>query len=398
MPDVSIKTSSIEASLTLAIDSKAKEMLKNGEDVISFAAGETDFDTPEFVKQEAIDSINKGFTKYTPSSGIIELKEAIQEKYKKEQNLDYTINEIIVSNGAKHSIYNIFQAVCNPGDEVIIPSPYWLSYAPITTLADAKPVMLDTAKNGFAIDPETLKALITPKTKIFIFNNPSNPTGRYYTHAEIEKIAKVLEPSDIWIVSDEIYDALVYVDEPYTSIATISPELKKKTLVVNGVSKTYSMTGWRLGYTCGDRKVVSIMDNLQGHSTSNPVSFSQKGGVKAIREGGKFANNLRKVFKGRRDIIFNLLSEIEGLSIVKPEGAFYVFPDVSRFFGRRSCNGKILNGSLDFCNALLEQEKVAAVPGIVFGNDRFIRLSYATTEEKIKKGIKRLALFIKNLK
>ncbi len=397
MPSVSKKTSGIEPSLTLAIDSKAKQMIADGEDVISFAAGETDFDTPDFIRQEAIDALNKGFTKYTPASGILELKQAVQEKYKKEQGLEYAINEIIVSNGAKHSIYNIFQAVCNPGDEVIIPSPYWLSYAPMTILADAKPIMLDTSKSGFVIDTDALKKLITPKTKIFMFNNPGNPTGRYYTRTELEKMGKVLEPEDLWIVSDEIYDALVYVDEPYVSMASLSPELKKKTLVVNGVSKTYAMTGWRLGYTCGDRKVISVMDNLQSHSTSNPVSFSQKGGARALRDGHEFSKKLREVFKGRRDLIFNMLSKIEDVSIVKPEGAFYVFPDVSKLYGKSS-NGKAIKGSLDFCEMLLEQEKVAAVPGIVFGNDNFIRISYATSDEKIKKGIERLAKFIEKLK
>jgi aspartate aminotransferase len=397
MPSVSKKTSGIEPSLTLAIDAKAKQMVANGEDIVSFAAGETDFDTPDFIKQEAIDSLNKGFTKYTPASGILELKQAIQEKYKREQGLEYTTNEIIVSNGAKHSLYNIFQAVCNPGDEVIIPSPYWLSYAPMAVLADAVPVMLNTAKSGFAIDPAELKKLITPKSKMFLFNNPSNPTGRYYTKSEIMKIAEVLEPADLWVVSDEIYDALVYVDEPYVSIASLSPELKKKTLVVNGVSKTYAMTGWRLGYTCGDKNVISIMDNLQSHSTSNPVSFSQKGGVKALREGGEFSKKLRDIFKGRRDVIFDMLSKIDGISIVKPEGAFYAFPDVSRLYGK-SIGEKRISGSLQFCEALLETEKVAAVPGIVFGDDKFIRLSYATSEEKIKKGIGRLASFINKLK
>lgn len=397
MPSVSKKTSGIEPSLTLAIDAKAKQMVANGEDVVSFAAGETDFDTPDFIKQEAIDSLNKGFTKYTPASGILELKQAVQDKYKKEQGLEYATNEIIVSNGAKHSIYNIFQAVCNPGDEVIIPSPYWLSYAPMAILADAVPVMLNTAKSGFAIDPAELKKLITPKSKMFMFNNPSNPTGRYYTKSEIMKIGEVLETADLWIVSDEIYDALVYVDEPYVSIASLSPELKKKTLVVNGVSKTYAMTGWRLGYTCGDKKVISVMDNLQSHSTSNPVSFSQKGGVKALREGGEFSEKLREVFKVRRDVIFDMLSKIEGVSIVKPEGAFYAFPDISKLYGK-SLGDKKISGSLQFCEALLETEKVAAVPGIVFGDDKFIRLSYATSEEKIRKGIDRLASFIKKLK
>lgn len=387
----------VTPSLTLAISAKAKDLRAQGEDVISFGAGETDFDTPDFIKQETITQLQNGFTRYTPASGIPELKKAIQSKFKRENNLDYNLNEIIVSCGAKHSLYNLFQVLCDVGDEVLLPAPYWVSYLPQIELTGAVPVILDTQKNNFFIDLEDLESKITSKTKILLLNNPSNPTGVFYDKAFLEKLAQIVLKHDLWVISDEIYEHLIYTDQSYISIANINDEMKAKTIVVNGVSKSYAMTGWRIGYLAGNKDVVGAVNRIQSHSTSNPVSFAQKGAVIALNKGQEFVKELRNIFVKRRDFIYEKISVLSEFKVQKPEGAFYIFPDVSSLYGK-SYDGKKIQGSLDFSNLLLESEKVAVVPGVAFGTDNFIRLSYATSEKDIAEGINRIEKFINKLK
>lgn len=387
----------VTPSLTLAISAKAKDLRAQGEDVISFGAGETDFDTPDFIKQETITQLQNGFTRYTPASGIPELKKAIQSKFKRENNLDYNLNEIIVSCGAKHSLYNLFQVLCDVGDEVLLPAPYWVSYLPQIELSGAVPVILDTQKNNFFIDLEDLESKITSKTKILLLNNPSNPTGVFYDKVFLEKLAQIVLKHDLWVISDEIYEHLIYTDQSYISIANINDEMKAKTIVVNGVSKSYAMTGWRIGYLAGNKDVVGAVNRIQSHSTSNPVSFAQKGAVIALNKGQEFVKELRNIFVKRRDFIYEKISVLSEFKVQKPEGAFYIFPDVSSLYGK-SYDGKKIQGSLDFSNLLLESEKVAVVPGVAFGADNFIRLSYAVSEKDIAEGIKRIEKFINKLK
>jgi len=394
---LSQRVQKVAPSLTLAVSAKAKELRAQGDDVIAFGAGEPDFDTPDFIKQETITQLQNGFTRYTSASGIPELKKAIQAKFKRENNLNYELNEIIVSCGAKHSLYNLFQVLCDVGDEVLLPAPYWVSYLPQIELAGAVPVILDTQKNDFFIDLKDLESKITSKTKILLLNNPSNPTGVFYDKAFLEKLTQIILKHDLWVISDEIYEHLIYTGQPYVSIANISDEIKAKTIVVNGVSKSYAMTGWRIGYLAGNKDVVSAVNKIQSHSTSNPVSFAQKGAVVALNKGHEFTKELRNIFLKRRDLIYEKISVISGLTVQKPEGAFYIFPDVSSFYGK-SYEGKTITGSLDFSNLLLEYEKVAVVPGVAFGADNFIRLSYAVSEKEIAEGISRIEKFINKLK
>jgi len=394
---LSQRVQKVAPSLTLAISAKAKELRAQGDDVISFGAGEPDFDTPDFIKQEAITQLQNGFTRYTPASGIPELKKAIQSKFKRENNLNYELNEIIVSCGAKHSLYNLFQVLCDVGDEVLLPAPYWVSYLPQIELAGAVPVILDTQKNDFFIDLKDLESKITSKTKILLLNNPSNPTGVFYDKAFLEKLAQIVLKHDLWVISDEIYEHLIYTGQPYVSIANISDEIKAKTIVVNGVSKSYAMTGWRIGYLAGNKDVAGAVNRIQSHSTSNPVSFAQKGAVVALNKGHNFTKELRNIFVKRRDLIYEKISALSEFKVQKPKGAFYIFPDVSYFYGK-SYEGKTIKGSLDFSNLLLKSEKVAVVPGVAFGADNFIRLSYAVSEKDIAEGINRIEKFINKLK
>lgn len=393
---ISQRIACVEPSQTLAVTSRAKELKAQGKDIISFGAGETDFDTPEPVKQAAIDSLNAGFTHYTAVSGIPELKQAVCEKFKQDNGLDFDPSQVIISCGAKHTLYNIFQCICDPGDEVILTSPYWVSYKPQIEMTGAVPVLLDTSGSNFTLDPANLAKKITSRTRAFLINNPGNPTGTYMGRSRIEALAAVLKDRDILVISDEIYEELVYTDEPYFSIAN-ADGMKERTIVVNGVSKSYSMTGWRIGYAAGPKDIISAMNRLQSHSTSNPVSFAQNGAVAALKGGKSLTAGLKKVFRERRDLIYDLLTDIDGIEIVKPEGAFYAFPRIAAFLGKQS-NGKPLNGSVDFCEALLEAYGVAAVPGIAFGHDDYIRVSYAVSLEDIRKGLKRLSDFISSLK
>ena len=392
---LSKRVQTIQPSPTLAIDAKAKKLKSQGIDVISFGTGEPDFDTPQNIKDFAIDAINKGFTKYCPVAGTVELKNAIINKFKKENNLDYTADEIIVSCGAKHSLYNIFQAIFNEGDEVIIPAPYWVSYPDMALLAGAKPVIIKTEdKNSFKINPNTISNVVTNKTKALILNSPSNPTGSTYTREELEKIAKVCIDNKLLIISDEIYEKLVYDNFKFYSIAEISPEVKAQTLVVNGVSKAFAMTGWRIGYTAGPKEIISAMTKIQSQSTSNPTSISLKAATEALNGPQDSIELMRIEFEKRRNYIVERLNKMGEIECLNPSGAFYVFPNVSKLLGKKY-NGKIINTDMELADYLLDQAKVAVVPGTAFGASGYIRLSYATSMENIQKGLDRIESALK---
>jgi len=386
---LSKRVSGIKPSPTLAIDAKAKALKAQGIDIISFGAGEPDFDTPENIKEAAIKAIRDGFTKYTSVSGIDELKDAIIEKFKRDNNITYDRSEIIVSCGAKHSLYNIAQAIFSPGDEVVIPAPYWVSYPEQAILNDATPVIVKTGDDVFRITPELLEEKITSKTRALILNSPSNPTGMMYDRRSLETIAEIALKHKIYIISDEIYEKIVYDGSEHVSIASIEEEVKALTLVVNGLSKAYSMTGWRIGYTAGPKEIISAMSNIQSQSTSNPTSIAQKAAVEALRGPQDSVMKMVEEFDRRRRYIVERLNRIEGVSCIMPDGAFYAFPKVSSLYGR-SFDGKVIKDSYDLTGYLLEEAKVAVVPGDPFGADGYIRLSYATSMENIKKGIDRI--------
>lgn len=397
MIKLSKRAKNLKPSPTLAINAKAKSMQAKGIKVISFGAGEPDFDTPENIKKAAIKAIEEGFTKYTPVGGIDELKDAIIYKFKRDNGLSYKRSEIIVSCGGKHSFYNLAQALFDEGDEVIIPSPYWVSYPPMVSLAEAKPVILETREeNDFKLLPEDLEKLITPKTKALILNSPCNPTGSAYDKKDLEKIAEIVISKDIFIISDEIYEKIVYDGFNFISIASLDEDIKKKTIIVHGVAKTYAMTGWRIGYAAGPEEIISAMSNIQSQSTSNPTSISQKASVEALMGPQEEVKKMVSAFQERRDYIVNRLNEIPGVSCYKPVGAFYVFPNFSSYYGR-SFKGKKVNNSTELADFLLEEAKVAVVPGIEFGADSYLRLSYATSMDDIKEGIDRIEYALREL-
>jgi len=380
----------ISASLTLAITAKAAKMKKEGLDVISFGAGEPDFDTPDFIKEYAIEALNKGITRYTDASGTPDLRKAIAADIKKNQGLDYDFSQIIVSNGAKHSLYNALAATVQKGEEVIIVSPYWLTYPELVKLCDAVPVVIDTASSNYKLTPAVLKSHITPKTKAIIINNPSNPSGIVYTKDEIFALAKELENhKDIVIISDEIYDQLSY-ETKIVSIACYSEAIKARTILVNGVSKSYAMTGWRIGYTASEVGVAKAMGNIQSHATSNPNSIAMYATMKALgdKRSDEFLAKMNEVFKGRRDLMVKIIKGA-GLEILAPGGAFYVMIDVSKFFGKK-IGDRVIKGAQCIAEVLLDEALVAVVPLESFGADNFIRLSYATSDEMIKKGLERI--------
>lgn len=380
----------LKPSATLAITAKAKEMKSQGIDVIGFGAGEPDFDTPENIKEFAKRSIDNGFTKYTAASGIDELKNAIISRIKEDYNVEYEKKEIFVGSGAKHVLYNLFQVLLDLNDEVIIPAPYWVSYPEQVRIAGGKPVILTTEQsNGFKVKPSEIQNVITDKTKILVLNYPSNPTGVTFTKEELVEIANLAEKNDLIIISDEIYDKTLYSETKHTSFVQINDSIKNRTILVNGVSKTYSMTGWRIGYAAGNKKVLAAMNNLAGQSTSNPTSIAQKASVEAFSGPQDKVDEMVVEFKKRRDFICKELNNINGISCLVPDGAFYVFPDISYYFGKEYKNGKIEN-SVDFADFLLNEAKVAVVPGIEFGSDKNIRISYATSMHDIKEGIKRI--------
>lgn len=375
------RVSKIAPSATLDITSKAKRMAKEGIDVVNFGAGEPDFDTPRHIKEAAIKAINEGFTKYTPSSGMLELREAISQKFKKDNSLAYAPSQIVVSNGAKHSLYNIFQAICESGDEVIIPSPYWLSYPEMVKMAEAAPVFANTKKeNSFKITEKELSSKITRRTKAFILNSPSNPTGCVYGLDELKAIAALAIKHKFFVISDEIYEKLIYGGKKHISIASLGKEAYDLTMTVNGVSKSYSMTGWRIGYAAGPSDIMEAISNLQSHAASNPASISQKAALAALTSDQKAVEDMRFEFEKRRDLMVSRINEIKKISCVKPEGAFYVFCDIS----------KLNMDSVSLAMRLLDEAKVAVIPGTPFGADSYIRLSFATGAEKIIKGLDRI--------
>ncbi|OGS18473.1 MAG: aspartate aminotransferase [Elusimicrobia bacterium RIFOXYA2_FULL_40_6] len=391
------RMSLISPSPTLAITAKANKMKAEGINIIGFGAGEPDFDTPENIKEAAKKAIDSGFTKYTPTSGTKELKAAIVNKFKKDNTLDYTPEQILVSCGAKHSIFNIVFALCDDGDEVIIPSPYWVSYPEMVRAAGGKPVFIKTTQaNNFKITPEQLEKAITPKTKIFILNSPSNPTGMIYSETELRALAKIIVSKNIYCISDEIYEKLVYGNEKHVSIASFDENIKKLTLVVNGVSKSYSMTGWRIGYCAGPKEIIQAMSNLQDHSTSNPASISQAASVEALTGPSDSFKVMFAAFEKRRTAMVDRLNSIKGIKCLKPQGAFYVFPDISEIL-KKNFNGKIIGNSLALTELLLENAKVAVIPGSVFGEDNAIRLSYATSDKNISEGLDRIEKFVNSL-
>ncbi|KJU83482.1 class I and II aminotransferase [Candidatus Magnetobacterium bavaricum] len=387
---VSDRARKIKPSPTLSIDAKAKEMKANGIDVISFAVGEPDFDTPQHIKASAIKALNDGFTKYTPVGGIPELKNAIIEKFKRDNNLHYKPNEIVVSCGAKHSLYNAAQALYSAGDEVIIPAPYWVSYPDQVLLNDATPVVIQTTEaDKFRITPEALSAGITGKTKAIILNYPSNPTGFTYDVKGLEAIAELAVRHNLYVISDEIYEKLLYDGVRHTSIAGISDEIKHRTIVINGLSKAYAMTGWRIGYAAGSADVIKAMENIQSQSTSNPTSFAQKAAVDALNGPQGFIDEMLREFDVRRRFIVGELNAIQGVSCIMPEGAFYAFANIKDILGRHFKQTEIKSCS-DLSMYLLEEAHVALVPGGAFGADGFIRMSYATSMKNIKEGLLRI--------
>lgn len=386
---ISKRAREINPSPTLSITAKAKEMKKNGIDVISFGAGEPDFDTPTHIKNAGIKAIEEGFTKYTATSGIPELKKAICQKFKDDNSLDYSPQNILVSNGAKQCLFNLIQALIDPDDEVLIPLPYWVSYEEMVKFALGKCVFLQTEK--FKINAQTLEKNISPKTKMLILNSPSNPTGAVYDEKELLEIANVCVAKNIYVISDEVYEKLIY-EKKHTSIASLNLEIKKLTLTVNGVSKAYSMTGWRIGYAAGAEEIINAASALQDHSTSNPNSIAQKAALEALVNQKESEESVAKMvaeYQKRRDYMMERIKNINGLEAETPDGAFYVFLDVSKLYGEK------INGSQEFCRLLLEKEFVAAVPGSAFGDDKYIRLSYATSFQNIKNGLDRIEKFVK---
>lgn len=396
--ELSMRAKALKPSPTLSITALANKLKAEGKDIVGFGAGEPDFDTPQNIKDAAIDAINKGFTKYTPSSGIVDLKDAIIEKFKKENSLTYARNEIVVSSGAKDFLFNLAMVILDPGDEVIIPSPYWVSYPDQTVIAGGKPVIVETREeDGFCLKPEALREKITSRTKALILNSPSNPTGGAYDKKTLEKIAEIALEKKILIISDEIYERLVYDGFQHLSIASLSDEVKKNTIVVNGVSKTYSMTGWRIGYGAGPANIMAAISDLQSQNISNPTSICQKASIEAIRGDQSTVEKMRVAFDERRKFIVSRLNSIKGVKCFNPKGAFYCFPNVSGVYGK-SYNGKPVNSSQAITELLLSDANVAVVPGGAFGSDSNIRLSYATSLDNIKKGIDRIENFISSLK
>jgi len=397
MSVLSDRAKSLRPSPTLAINAKAKSMQAQGIQVISFGAGEPDFDTPENIKQAAKKAIDEGFTKYTPVGGIDDLKDAIIKKFQRDSGLSYKRSEILVSCGGKHSFYNLAQAIFDQGDEVIVPAPYWVSYPPMVSLAGGSPVIVETTeKNEFKITPEDLKKALTPKTKALIINSPSNPTGSAYAKKELERIAEIAISKTFFVISDEIYEKIVYDGFQFISIASLSEEMKKKTIIVHGVAKTYAMTGWRIGYTAGSEEVISAMNNIQSQSTSNPTSISQKASVEALAGPQDEVGKMVSAFAQRRNYIVDRLNKIPGVSCYKPAGAFYVFPNFSSYYGK-SYQGKKIQNSTHLADFFLDVARVAVVPGVEFGADPFERLSYATSMEDIKEGLNRIEEALKKL-
>lgn len=394
---LSNKSLSISPSPTLAIDAKAKQMKSQGIDVIGFGAGEPDFDTPEHIKEAAIAAIRDGFTKYTPVAGALDLQKAICQKLLQDNGLTYQPAEIVVSNGAKHSLTNVFGALLNPGDEVIIPAPYWVSYSEIVKLNDGVPVIVPTkTENNFKITKEELAGALTQKTKVILLNSPNNPTGQVYSRVELHSVADFAVEHNLYVVSDEIYEKLIYGEHEHVSIASLNEKIKDLTIVVNGVSKSYSMTGWRIGYTASNAPIAKIMGSVQSHATSNANSIAQKAAVVALTGQQDCVEEMKAAFAKRRDAMVEKIVAIPGLSCIEPTGAFYVFMNVSSLFGK-SHQDRAIDSSDTFAALLLESVNVAVVPGTGFGAPAYVRLSYALSMEQVMAGMNRIEQFIKGL-
>ncbi len=397
MSMLSNRAKGLRPSPTLAINAKAKAMQAQGIRVVSFGAGEPDFDTPENIKKAAIKSIEGGFTKYTAVGGIDELKDAVIQKFQRDNQLTYKRSQILISCGGKHSFYNLAQALFDKGDEVLIPAPYWVSYPPMVALAEATPVVIETREeNGFKVTPKELERAVSPRTKAFVLNSPSNPTGSAYTKKELEKLGEIAVSRKFFIVSDEIYEKIVYDGFEFRSIASLGEEIKGRTIIVHGVAKTYAMTGWRIGYTAGPEEIISAMSNIQSQSTSNPTSISQKASVEALIGPQEEVKKMVTAFSERRNYVVDRLNEIPGVSCFKPIGAFYVFPNFSQYYGK-SYQGKKIANSTELADYFLDVAKVAVVPGVEFGADPFERLSYATSMQDIREGVDRIEEALKEL-
>jgi aspartate aminotransferase len=378
----------VTPSLTLAISAKAKAMKAEGIDVCSFSAGEPDFDTPAHIKDAAKKALDQGKTKYGPAAGELPLREAIAHKLNRDNNLSYQAENVIVTNGGKHSLFNLILALIEAGDEVIIPSPYWLSYPEMVILAGGKPVIVETlAENEYRLTPEQLLAAITPQTKLFVLNSPSNPTGSVYTPEELRAIAEIIVEKELYVVSDEIYEKILYDGAEHLSIGALGKEIFERTLISNGFAKSYSMTGWRVGYMAGPVGIIKAMSTIQGHSTSNVCTFAQYGAIAALESSQDCITEMVSAFAQRRQVMYQAIREIPQVSCPKPNGAFYLFVDISKT-GMKS---------LEFCNTLLDREKVATIPGVAFGGDQCIRLSYATDMTSIEKGMERFTKFVTSL-
>jgi len=395
---ISNRVKSINPSQTLAITAQALKMKQEGKKVISFAAGEPDFDTPKNIKEEAIAAIKQGFTHYTVNSGIIELKEAVIEKLKKDNKVEYKPAEIIISNGAKQCLFNALLTVCNPEDEVLLPTPCWVSYTEQIKFAQAVPIFINTyQKDAFKLSAAQVEEKISSKTKLLILNSPNNPTGAVYEVEELKKIAQLLVKYDIYCICDEIYEKLIYDEAEHFTIASLSKEVKAKTIIINGVSKSYAMTGWRIGYAAGPEDIISGMGKIQGHSTSNPNSIAQKASVEALNGRQETIEEMRREFDERRKYMVKKLNQIKGVSCLKPAGAFYAFPNVSKILekGVKYNNGKRIINSFDLADFILNKVEVALIPGSAFEAEGYLRLSYATSMEDIKEGLDRIENILK---
>src|SRR6056297_3609394 len=383
---LSERSQKVNASMTLALSAKAGQMKADGHDVVSFGAGEPDFNTPEHIAKAGKEAIDEGFTKYTAAAGTKDLKKAVQKKFKKDNGLDYDLDQIIISNGAKHSLFNTFQTILNPGDEVIISRPYWVSYPETVKLGGGVPVYVDAEEeNNFKMKIENTKALI--------LNSPNNPTGCVYSREELKEIADLAIKEDFFVVSDEIYEELIYGDAEHISIASFGKEIKERTIVINGMSKAYAMTGWRIGFAAASKEIVDIMSNIQSHATSNPNSIAQYASTVGLNESKAVTREMVKAFKERRNYMVKTINEMPKVSCKKPEGAFYVMMNIENLIGKKY-EGEEIDGSMSFADILLEESKVAVIPGKAFGNDKFVRLSYATSLEDIKRGLERIKEFV----
>ncbi len=392
---LSAKALGIAPSATLKITATAKQMRREGRDVIGFGAGEPDFDTPQNIIDAAKKALDKGYTRYTPASGVVELKEAVAQRLNEKYALYYEPEDIVISNGAKHSLFNVFAAMLNPKDEVIIPSPYWVTYPELVRMSDGVPIFIETGAS-FKVTAEQIKAAITKKTKALILNSPSNPCGAVYTKEELTAIAEVAVDAGIAVISDEIYDELIY-DAEHVSIASLGEQIKELTILVNGLSKTYAMTGWRIGYTASTRQIAKVMGAYQSHAASNANSIAQYAGIEALRGPQDTVKKMREAFDARRKLLCRLIGETDGVSCAIPGGAFYVMMDIGRIIGK-TFDGTKISGSLDFSEMLLEKALTAVIPGAAFGADRYVRLSYAVSEQNIIKGLGRIGEFVKSLK